>query len=260
MSAVAAVCGATLLVIAGQSNALGFGLDRGDLPKQATADPHVRLWSHGRFVTLRPGENTGTQRYPAAWGPEVEFSRRWRLDHPGRSLFVVKVTKGWTGLAKDPRELDWSPRSTELYARASAEIRAARHAMGAPGETVVVWHQGERDAADAAKASAYAANLAEFRKRVLADWGFPNVRLIIARINSAKWAGSPVRRVQDAYHAYDTDGFPLQKDRVHLSAEGQVDSGAAAYAAYRRVTDCGPAEGPGRPSKIGQQVDGPIRP
>jgi hypothetical protein len=241
ISAAIATCLSTLLIVAGQSNALGYGVTRAELPARIAPDPRVRIWSGGRFVTMRPGVNTGTALNPDAWGPEAEFADRWRRGHPKGGLYIVKVTKGSTGVAPDPRELDWAPRSRELYAETTAAVAAARAALREPVATVVLWHQGEQDAADRAKAAAYAANFAELRRRMLATWGDP--QLIVARINGTLWAGSPVRAVQDRYGAYSTDGFPLQRDRLHLSAEGQVRNGAAAYSEYRKAAHaCGAAK------------------
>lgn len=234
MAVSAGTCAAALLIVAGQSNALGFGVTPRELPPGYRPDPLVRIWAGTRFVPMRAGVNTGTAWHPEAWGPEVEFARQWRRRNPDRALHVVKVVRGSSSLAPDPASKDWSPRTGELFAETRAQAAAARAALGGPAETVILWHQGEADAADPARAAAYAGNFAEFKARATAEWGGPGARLVAARINGALWSRSPVYQVQTRHGAYSTDGFPLQPDRLHLSGAGQIRSGAAAYSSYGR--------------------------
>jgi len=223
----------TLVVLAGQSNALGYGVEPKDLPAAWKEDPSVRIWRNGRFETLSPGRNTGTPRNPRAWGPEVGFALAWRRSHPQGELDIVKVAKGSTGLAADPRALDWSPRSRELYADTTAQAAAAQRASGAP-VAAILWMQGEEDAVSGAKAAAYGANLTAFVRAARRDWG--DAPVVLGRIGAAareahaaqvRRAQAEVARTEPRIRMVDTDAFPVQSDRLHLDARGQLALGDA---------------------------------
>lgn len=233
----AGACPSTLLIVAGQSNALGFGVTPSELPPELAApDAGVRIWDGAGFATLQPGVNAGNTGYPEAWGPEVAFARRWRRDHPQGALHVIKVARGSVSLAPDPSDAtDWSPGSGRLFAETTAAAQAARRVLPAPVETIILWHQGEADAVYPAKAQAYADNLAAFRRRAVEAWAGGQAVFVVARIHRMRWGDSPVRAAQDLHGAYSTDDFPLQADELHLTGEGQIASGVAAYETYRRL-------------------------
>lgn len=232
---------AALVVVAGQSNALGFHVAPAEAPADARApDPTVRIWTGRRFETMRPGVNTGTPANPTAWGPEVGFARAWRRDHPGEPLFIVKSVKGSTALAADPHAADWSPSSrAELFDRTAALAASARARTGLP-VSAVVWMQGEEDATDARRAAAYGDNLAGLFRAMRTRWGDGRTRIVVGRIGAAAnlpYAGQ-VRAAQATAAAadpnaalVDTDALPVQPDRLHLNGAGQAALGAAFYRA-----------------------------
>lgn len=235
-----------LIVLAGQSNALGFGLNSRDLPATVHAhDPHVMIWNGASFAVLQPGVNTGSPKAPFAWGPEVEFARRWRADHPHGTLYIVKHARGSTALAADATRPDWAPASHELFAETQAEVaeaKAALHAEGVPATvSAILWMQGEQDAVEPGKAPAYGVNLVNLFARMRRDWAAPRTPIIFGQVNGQ--SGFEVGEiVRDAQHGVDladphatmapTDALPLQADRVHLSAAGQIGLGAAFYELY----------------------------
>lgn len=232
--------GADLVVLAGQSNALGYGLTAADLPAdlvEATARSDVLIWQGDRFAPLTPGTNTGSPRQPRTWGPEVGFARAWREAHPGRRLYLVKHARGSTPLAPAAGP-DWSPASGELFAEATAKVEAAKAALVAQGLTPrltgVLWLQGEADAGDPATAQAYSGNLTGLIRAMRLDLSAPQAVVVVAKIPD--WGGSAreVRAAQAAVDAADTltvsvdaQGLPMQGDGLHIAAGGQLRLGEA---------------------------------
>jgi len=227
-----------LMVLAGQSNALGFGLSPAELPADVRSiDSRVRIWTGARFEVMRPGINTGTPANPAAWGPEVAFARAWRAAHPSERLYIVKSVKGSTGLAADPAALDWSPASRgELFDRTTQIVAAARAASGLTVSTIL-WMQGEEDATDDRRAAAYAANLRELIFAMRAAWGEAGTRIVVGRIADGPPYAETVRagEAMAAAKAHavlvETEGLSRQGDRLHLDAAGEIALGAAFYRA-----------------------------
>lgn len=215
----------TTALIAGQSNALGYGVTASELPAWYAPTSQVQIWSGSSWETMTPGVNTGTAANPGAWGPEVGFAFSWVADHPDETLFIVKSVKGSTGLAADANETDWSPDSDgELFDATTVKLAAA-------GVTpdVLLWFQGEQDAADQTKADAYAANLAGFKVAALNEWG---VEQIVVGGISTELAFNDVVRAAQGPTAFDTDASAKQLDGLHFSGEGQISNGAAFYDAF----------------------------
>jgi hypothetical protein len=233
---------ADLVVVAGQSNALGFRLSGEDLPPDLRqGDPQVRIWTGQRFETLRPGRNTGSPNNPAAWGPEVGFARAWRAAHPDRTLYVVKLARGSTRLAGGPGP-DWAPGSGELFADTESEVRKARRRLTDAGLTprvrAILWMQGESDAVQPQAAAAYRANLAAAVAQMRARWGEADTPVLIGRIAPGWPQAAQVRAAQAAVDAadpltasVDTAAYPLLPDGAHYAAAGQLRLGAELYRA-----------------------------
>ncbi|HEX5379739.1 MAG TPA: sialate O-acetylesterase [Phenylobacterium sp.] len=237
----------TLVVSAGQSNEVGYRVTADQLPAYVTAiNPHVFRFdpATGGKVVLRAGVNTGTDRQPGAVGPEVAFAYGWSLAHPGEDLVFVKIAKGSTGLAADPRELDWSPRSRgELFDQATAAVRQAKAALGVR-VSGILWMQGEQDATVAAKAADYRENLSAMFRQMRLDWGDSGTPIVFGRISdkSRLAYGAIVRAAQDEVGRSDeraievaTDSFAMQADRLHYSGAGQLSLGLAFHEAWRQA-------------------------
>jgi hypothetical protein len=229
---------ADLVVVAGQSNALGYGLSAADLPQDLrTPDPQARIWRDGRFQTLEPGRNTGSPNRPDTWGPEAAFAKTWRAARPERPLYLVKLARGSTSLA--PTEgPDWSPGSRELFTETTAEVDAAKAALAAQGLrpriAAVVWVQGETDAIDPAAARAYRANLAGLIKAMRQSWQAPAAPVVLAKIPDFGGHADEVRAAQAAVDeadaltlSVDAQGLPMQPDGLHIAAAGQARLGKA---------------------------------
>ncbi|HEY8570833.1 sialate O-acetylesterase [Phenylobacterium sp.] len=217
-----------LVVVAGQSNALGYQVSPSELPAWYQPTAQVQIWTDAGWRTLTPGVNTGTPANPNAWGPEVAFAHAWVQEHPGETLYIVKSVKGSTPLADAPGE-DWSPRSDgSLFDATTAKVAAARAALGGAVSTTVLWFQGEQDASSPAWADAYAANLAELQAAAAQEWGAS--RFLMGRIDTDYGANATVQQAQGP--GFNTDEFLKQGDNLHLTGQAQIDSGFSFYSLY----------------------------
>ncbi len=244
----------THIIIAGQSNALGY---RNDGPAPYAATARVQIWcdTNGDGVSdawnyMLPGQNTGTLANPKVWGPEVQFANRWLASNPTGNLWIVKngCVKGSTALAEDDTAnvLDWSPESTnELFATATATVQAAKAnlaggAYAFSSYDAVLWMQGEQDATSLTQANAYLANLKDLIAKARAAWSV--TKFIIGRISDspALPQNAIVRIAQwqafmddpDA-PSFQTKTFPRwQDDNIHYTADGHLMLGNAFYYAF----------------------------
>lgn len=197
----------TLLIVAGQSNALGF--------QSYVVDPktHVNVFTSStspadRKVLLMwtesgvpsSGANPVALQTPqqlqgapsAVFGPEVGLARQlYALGH--RNLLVVKVAFSGSSLAGD-----WRPGSTPTSEDLEALLTRVRQAEAwakSRGWTPVVgafyWMQGESDALQASWAAAYAANLAALLHEVRTDLHFTSTTpIVIGQIDLADYITS----------------------------------------------------------------------
>jgi hypothetical protein len=165
----------TILVIGGQSNALGFQsfvidptthkdvfTEKGRSP----ADRHVLFTFEESGVaggTLPPVPLDSPQRLAGApspvFGPEIGLAR-YLYGSGYKHLLIVKVAISGSSLA-----VDWAPGSKNLsllVARVQAAVEWARNTGWSPTIGGFYWMQGERDATDGAYAASYRANLLQF--------------------------------------------------------------------------------------------------
>ena len=201
-----------LVLIAGQSNAVGFDAYASELPPDA-ADREVMFWwrvgdpppdeydvtSGGKWTYLQPQpkgtpmETTtaeakaksprqyGNFKKPeGGFGPEIGLARELRA-REGRPLAIVKVAFSGTALMQD-----WNPEDVgaagACYRALIAETKAALAAARAQGITVslraLVWVQGESDATRTA-APEYAKNLGHLLARLRRDLDAPRLLALI---------------------------------------------------------------------------------
>jgi hypothetical protein len=242
----------THIILAGQSNALGY---LNDGPASYVPTARVQIWADtdgdgagDAWNYMLPGVNTGTPANPHDWGPEVGFAEAWLTAHAGDQdvLWIVKVTKGSTGLAQDAGQLDWSPASHgEMFDAATSAEEAARRNLDATPYAFaewdgLLWMQGETDATDPAKANAYAANERAFIAAAREAWHVDDV--VVGRIGAAGAWSEVVRDAQwnldhgddpmTGVESFRTIGLPMQPDGLHYDAAGQVALGAAFYGGW----------------------------
>jgi Carbohydrate esterase, sialic acid-specific acetylesterase len=181
-----------LLIVAGQSNALGY--------QSYVTDPHTHqdvftdagrspadrrvllMWDETQVPSSGPTPVpldtpqvlAGTSS--AVFGPEVGLARYlYRAGH--HHLLVVKVAFSGSSLAED-----WTPASMDFKALVSSVAAAVTWAKGhgwAPTLAGLYWMQGETDAMSEALASAYRSNLKAFLTYVRADLRLPRATPIV---------------------------------------------------------------------------------
>lgn len=243
-----AIALAQLLILVGQSNAYGFQVPAADAPTYYVVTDKVQIFSRQtrRFETMRPGVNTNN--VSTNWGPEVEYAHWFHAERPTETLYIFKNVEGDSGLAPDSANADWSPRSlADIFDRATTRLTLAKADINGRGEvldsTLIAMVQGETDGKTAAASQAYAANLRQFAEEARKAWACPNTPILVGRINGpdvpfrdAVRSAQATFAKQDGHAALvDTDAFPLQPDRLHLNAAGQIQLGAAFYAAARAI-------------------------
>ena len=201
-----------LVIVAGQSNAVGFDAYASELPPDA-ADREVMFWwrvgdplpdefdvtSGGKWTRLQP-QPKGTpketttaeakaksprqygnfKKAEGGFGPEMGLARELRV-REGRPLAIVKVAFSGTALMQDWNPDDAGPTGA-CYRALVAETKAARAAARAQGTTLrlraLVWVQGESDATKTA-APEYAKNLAHLLARLRRDLEAPQLIALV---------------------------------------------------------------------------------
>lgn len=205
-----------LLIVAGQSNAVGFDAPATELPADPSDETMLFWWrcgdpppdrhdstGGGGWASLRPQplgqplsrESAAATNPPhpdakrqygnfakaeGGFGPEITFARALAAGAP-RPLAVLKVAFSGTSLAED-----WGPTLRDpdgaCYDALINEYRKAIAAAKSGGITLLpralVWVQGESDAT-AAHAPRYEANLRAMLERLRADLEAPGLVLLL---------------------------------------------------------------------------------
>lgn len=231
-----------LVLFAGQSEMITFGLTPADLPAYAlTPDPHVQILVDGAFQTMVPGVNTGGLNTPNAWGPIVSETHNWTLAHPGETLDVILSARGSTSLT--PGSLpNWSPEQPQppagisgMFFKTTVLVNQAKALTGLPLSTVF-WAHGETPATDPAQAASYGRDLTDLFAHMRSEWGADRIVFSEISSQSALAYADQVRAAQMAVAAADphvllinTDALPLQADHLHLAASSALALGDAFY-------------------------------
>lgn len=155
-----------IIPVVGQSNAWG----RGDPIAPGTNDVHPQV-----FTIPQQGASTGMVipavdplAHPFSGistgmrGFAVRFARLYANAHPGVRVVLVPSATGTTGFFGGNSSYTWAPSRvgesgvTNLYADAIARVNSAVSAFpGIVRVPVILWHQGESDAADNVTATNY---------------------------------------------------------------------------------------------------------
>ena len=199
-----------LILVAGQSNAVGFDARAEDLPADArdrqtlfwwrVGDPppdefdgtSARQWTHLQFQPRTPAMTAGDGRKlprqygnfsagsMGGFGPEIGLVRTL-ADREDRPLAVVKTAFSGTSVAGD-WNVDLPGTGDACYRAMLEETLAARAAAKERGiflrPRALVWVQGESDA-NAKDAPAYAASLGRMLVRLRTDLAAPDMRLLL---------------------------------------------------------------------------------
>ena len=195
-----------LILVAGQSNAVGFNAKPSELPADP-ADQEILFWwrcgdpppdehdstSARKWTALQPqplgqpaprdqSRQYGNFAQPdGGFGPEIGLGRTL-LAREHRPLAIVKAAFSGTSLGGDWNHLDPGPRGS-CYRALVEETKAALAAAGAKGITLrlraLVWVQGESDA-NATAAPLYEKALGEMLTALRRDLDAPQLIALLA--------------------------------------------------------------------------------
>jgi hypothetical protein len=246
-----------VFVLAGSSNALGYGADAFLLPPELSGpQADVRFWyedgvgtggpwvtSGGTLVPLQrqPNDPAGIVFGPFSgpalvmgFGPEIAGGRA--LADEAGPVAIVKVASDGSSLAKD-----WHPDQSGLWERLTDAVTGAERQLAEAGRTPVLsgffLMQGEVDAITEDQARKYERNLTHFITRTRQRLDAPELPFVIGRPSSRIACGpfgcfpwlSEVRAAQVAVAGtlsgvviVDTDDLLLQPDGAHFTAASQL--------------------------------------
>lgn len=253
-----------LILVAGQSNAVGFDAYASEMPAD-DSDKDVMFWwrvgdpppdehdvtSGGKWTTLQPQpkgspkeKNNGARQYgnfakvEGGFGPEIGFARELKAKE-GKPLAIIKAAFSGTAVAQD-----WNPDDPGIggscYRALVETVKSAVTAAKAQNIELkfraLVWVQGESDAT-AAYAPLYTKNLAHMLTRLRSDLAAPELIALIGvntRFGNGKNPNMPAViesqkavDAQDPLAVYvDTEGAEtLPPSHTHFTAKGTLEIG-----------------------------------
>jgi hypothetical protein len=267
-----------VILLAGQSNAVGFDADPNLLPPDPR-DRHVLFWwrcgdpppdahdstSGGKWTYLQPQPkgnplpvDQDTRQFGnfshanGGFGPEIEFARTL-ADNDGHLVAIVKVAFSGTGI-----HTDWNPRddgpSGACYRSLVTESRAAIRALSSrglkPTLRAIAWVQGESDC-NTKDAGLYEARMSEFITDLRADLGAPRLFVLMGLNDRFKGPDDPSTKIvvaaqkdvgrELAHCIYvETAGASLA-NRYHFDAAGNLDVGRRFALALIAAEDAKPS-------------------
>lgn len=238
-----------LLLLIGQSNALGQGTDPANLSgSYASYSDEYTLVSIAQQLqcNIDDGVTACAYEQPSSavkprinsqgeFGPEIGIARSIPniVSHAAHGyVHIVKCATGASDLAND-----WDPDAVTgrvLYSRMKNFIEDPAQAWANSYEVVgAVWIQGEADAAVLAEANAYEANLTAFIARIRSDFNNATMPFAVARLNDEAnmTYKTTVQAAEDAVAAADANVVTitptpgLSGDSVHYDDNGYADLG-----------------------------------
>lgn len=256
-----------VFILAGQSNAVGFGSDANSLPPalyapqtdvlfwyeegpfNSISDTSLRIKSGG-FVPLKFQTDPSGATFGGltdGFGPEIKMGRML-ADALPEEIAIVKFAINATSLAGD-----WNPATAgSLYEQLTKIVDSSLTVLVNMGHTSSIagffWMQGEWDARNATDAANYQANLANFVQQLRGEFAVPDMPFVFGRLNANIWQSpygisqvdlATVRTAQAnvANSAAKTamvnsDDLGLIGDFIHFSAAGQLEMGERFVNAY----------------------------
>ena len=230
-------------IVAGQSNANGYGLSSGDL-YSGTLLPDQNLSSIGRSDLLgtqassyifKGGNDSGLGEWNdmasgyGMWngnrfGPELSFSKQFRSS-TGAKVAIIKYSPDGTSLYKD-----WNPNNAETnrYDYFIDTVANAKTAAASRGWSLeisgVLWMQGESDTFGVDAPAAYEQNLGDFIAKVRSDLSLPNLVFHIGSIaDTAVWpARQKIWDAQESVVAADSKAYLVNGKDLPLFTNDSV--------------------------------------
>ncbi len=240
-----------VVLLAGQSNMVGYGLT-GELPPDvASLPPNVKLYVDGAPATPNDRER---------FGPEVGFAHALGAAEPQQPFILVKFAVGGTSLLAWAPE--WTSEQAEITNNAGAGPLYKRfhdYLADVPLSSDarfggVLWMQGERDARFPQAGSAYFENLYTLIEAFRRDVQQPELPFILGRVNppadrfllldAVRRAQEVAARALPGVRLVDTDDLTKRDDDIHYDTGGILELG-------RRFADAYLTEARARESIVG---------
>ena len=250
-----------LLIVAGQSNAVGYDAKPGEVPAD-DADQKIMFWwrcgdpppdehdstSGGKWTHLQPqplgnpkkprgGRQYGNFAQPeGGFGPEIGLARTL-YEKEKKPLAVVKAAFSGTGMVSDWNHAD-SGQGGSCYRGLVAETQAAIAAAKKQGielrPRAFVWVQGESDA-NATHAPQYAINLMAMLTALRKEFHAPELTALVA-VNTQFGGGrnkfmpaiveqQKVLAARDPHCEYVDTSAATIANGAHYDSEGTLDVG-----------------------------------
>ena len=234
-------------IVAGQSNAEGYGLGYGELfsgtllPNQdlldlgqgdlATSQDNAYIFKGGdssglgEWKDLAPGfGNWNGVRF----GPELSFSKQFQAN-TGAPIAIIKYSPGGTSLYTDWNSALTAINRYDYFIDTVNNAKAAATSRGWALEiSGVLWMQGESDSFGTAAPAAYEQNLGNFIAKVRTDLSLPNLDFHIGEIaDSTAWpARQQIWNAQASIVAMDSDAYLVNgKDLELFTNDGSGSNG-----------------------------------
>jgi hypothetical protein len=211
-----------LIVISGQSNALGIGEVNEIAGTQMQSYnllrtfQRVKIWNNNRWENLQVPVNNRAN--PNKFGFELGIAQRWEELHPSATLYIVKQAH-----SGDPIE-KWQPGNVAGYLdELISLIKTARASL--PNQAIptigMLWMQGESNPDD----TSYATKLTDFRNNLVNAVALPASSIFsVGKVRKFE----TVRQQQELYvsqnltfaRIVDTTNYLVNGDDLHYSAKG----------------------------------------
>ena len=248
-------------ISAGQSNAEGRAIDFENIPvwfDQATKSCSVvKMYDRGNraFSNITYGASSGYKsgaydNNNNQYGFDL-ITFRSIANYLASDVYVVKTTKGATGLSPDitagtwttdPKEATGYPLLLPLLRR---NIQAVKKYWAAQGKIInwkgVVWHQGEGDSFPEARWTNYQSRMQALIDEVRSYTGNGSLPFFMGTVNSGsiqyraevRTAMFAIETADANVHVIDTNAYTLGADNVHWYPYSLVEPVGTAY--YNRI-------------------------
>ena len=223
-------------LVAGQSNAVGFGVEA-QLPSYIPAGSTItntKYWGNGysAWADMTAG-NTNASQY---------FGYELPLGYLTSPSYILKYASGGTNL-----HTQWDPdgASNTIYDNWLATVTNGLNAITVPYQVVgMAWMQGESDANNG-NAQNYETNLTEFIAAVRTVVGFPKMRFGIGKIyvpngnqtyvNIVRTAQQAVADADDNVYTIETNDLSLH-DTIHYNGTALITMAERFITGFGRIT------------------------
>lgn len=225
-----------LYLLVGQSNMAGRGTASAE---DINAVPGIYVFYRGDKWVHR-GEPIHFDKDEAGVGPGFTFAKKI-LEENAHPIGLIPCAVGGT-----PQER-WMP-GGDLYDSAIARARAAMKQGILKG---ILWHQGEAECGNEAKARAYAVNLAKIAAGFRKDLNSPNVPFIAAELGhflyTRSGGKSPFAKVVNEQLAsvpklipnaamVTAEGLGHKGDELHFNGAAAKELGARYAGAFKKMS------------------------